>query len=281
MILNQRWRNSLHYILAALIAWGLKYHYSRADCAELVWILAPTAGLVELVGGIPFEYEAHTGFVSRRYRVVIAPSCAGVNFMLIAFCMAAFAGIQAFERRRSKLLWLGAGCLSAYLLTVAVNTVRIIVSIHSFNADVGLGWMTAARVHRLEGIVIYSFFLGLFYMIIRQMHCYLAGGTDDPKPDRGTPNDCLERASDYLRRACSGLAPLFWYGLIALGVPLANGAWRADAVLFAEHGAMVLTAGSGVLGALYLLRVAGRNILHHLSKLAFEARRKIVRGTDK
>ena len=161
-------RNSPYYILVLLIAWGLKYHYSRAGSDGLTWVLAPTAGLVELVSGVPFESEAHTGFVSQGYRVIIAPACAGINFLIIAFCMATFAGVHAFDRHRSKLFWLGTGFLSAYLLTIAVNTMRISVAIYSTRADIGLGWMTAARTHRLEGIIIYFFFLSLFYMIINQ-----------------------------------------------------------------------------------------------------------------
>ncbi len=93
MILHHLLRNSIFYILALLIAWGLKYHYSRSGSDELAWVLAPTAGLVELISGIQFENEAHTGFVSQGSRIIIAPACAGINFLIIAFCMATFSGL--------------------------------------------------------------------------------------------------------------------------------------------------------------------------------------------
>ena len=45
-------KNSIFYLLALLIALGLKYHYSRAPSGGLVWILGPTAGVVEYMSGI-------------------------------------------------------------------------------------------------------------------------------------------------------------------------------------------------------------------------------------
>jgi len=150
--------NVAYYLLILLAAWGLKYHYSRAGAEELAWVLVPTAGLVELIGGIQFAYEAHTGFISRECRIIIAPACAGVNFLIIAFCMAAFSELHAFARHRAKLVWLCSGLLSAYLLTIIANAIRILISIYSHQINLQTGWLTAARVHRLEGIVIYFFF---------------------------------------------------------------------------------------------------------------------------
>jgi exosortase K len=243
--------NGIYYFLILLTAWGLKYHYSRAGSEALVWVLAPTAGLVELISGTQFENEAHTGFVSQGNRIVIAPACAGINFLIIAFCMGAFSGLHAFERHRSKLYWLGTGLLSAYLLTIFVNTIRIIVSIYSYNADIQLGWLTAPRIHRLEGIVIYFFFLSLFYMIINNVIYRLCSKAASKKPAVGQ-SDFVK--SNYFDRVCAGLTPLCWYGLVTLGVPLLNGALQENATRFAEHSIMVLAASSTVLGAILLVR---------------------------
>ena len=121
------------FLIALLIAFGLKYHYSRAGSDELSWILAPTASVVEHVSGIRFENEARTGFVNHQHRVIIAPSCAGVNFLITAFCMAVFYGIHRLKSRRDKLLWLTFSGMCAYFLTIGVNAVRIILSIYLYN----------------------------------------------------------------------------------------------------------------------------------------------------
>ena len=258
MILDHLLSNSIYYILVLLTAWGIKYHYSRAGSEELVWVLAPTAGLVELVSGIQFENEAHTGFASQGNRFVIAPACAGVNFLIIAFCMAAFSGLHAFGRHRARLIWLGSCFLSAYVLTIVVNSIRILVSIYTYNADIQFGWMTAPRIHRLEGIVIYFFFFSLFYMIINEAICRFRGAAAYKRLPTGRPG---VTRTNYVGWICAGLIPYSWYGLITLVVPLINGARQQDAVRFAEHCAMVLVASSAVLGAVLLVRMTINRII--------------------
>jgi exosortase K len=244
--------HAVYYLLILLTAWGLKFHYSRAGSDELVWVLAPTAGLVELISGIAFEKEAHTGFVGQGNRFIIAPACAGVNFLIIAFCMSAFSGMHAFKRQRSKLLWLGIAFLSAYLLTIVINALRIFVSIHTYAADIQLGWFTPARIHRLEGVVIYFFFLTLFYMIIKNAIYKFRGGVAGKKPAPARP--AVQRPN-YVGWVCAGLVPYSWYGLHTLVVPLINGALRQNPGRFAEHGALVLTASGAVLAIFLLTRI--------------------------
>ena len=49
-------KSSILYVIALLIAVGLKYHYSHARSDDLVWILSPTAGMVEYMSKIQFSY---------------------------------------------------------------------------------------------------------------------------------------------------------------------------------------------------------------------------------
>ena len=254
--------NGIFLIIGLLLALGLKYHYSRAGSDELLWILSPTARLVEFASGIPFEYEANTGFVSRGYRTIIAPSCAGINFLIVAFCMAMFSGIHTVRRLWAKLSWLTTSFLSAYFLTVGVNAIRIIVSIFSFNADIYFGWMTPQRVHRLEGIVIYFFFLCLFYMIIVKVIHQLTRKTGGKK-QAIIGHNC--GVTYYLRWVWAGLIPLFWYTFVTLGVPLLNGAYHMNAARFTEHGGMVLAASLAVLGVIFSIRLASKLFLRTLN----------------
>ena len=259
--------NAIYYLLILLTAWGLKFNYSRADSDELLWVLAPTAGLVELISGIAFKKEAHTGFVGQGNRFIIAPACAGINFLIIAFCMSAFSGMHAFKRQRSKLLWLGTAFLSAYLLTIVINALRIFVSIHTYAAHIQLGWFTPARIHRLEGVVIYFFFLTLFYMIINNAIYKFRGGAAGKKP--ASARLAVERRN-YVGWVCAGLIPYSWYGLHTLVVPLINGAMRQNPGRFAEHGVMVLTASGAVLAIFLLTRI----VIHHV---ALRHRKSIIR----
>ena len=244
--------NAIFLLLALLVAAGLKYHYSQARSDDLTWILGPTAGLVEHLSGIDFEKEALTGYVNHTHRVIIAPACAGVNFLIVAFCMAVFYGIFLIEPKWLKLLWLFTGLASAYLLTLLVNALRIILSIYFYNLDIYSAWITPARLHRLEGTLIYFFFLCLFYRIIKKgLYHYRCRAALRPK-DRPAG---LEHRLRTLQRAYTGLIPLFWYGLITLGVPLLNGALRENRARFAEHSGMVIAGCFVVLATVFLFQI--------------------------
>jgi hypothetical protein len=140
--------------------------------------------------------------------------------------------------------------MCAYFLTVGVNAVRIMLSIYLYNLDIYWGWVTPQRLHRLEGVVIYFFFLCLFYMIIKKgMHHVLGKISGIQKSD--FPKNYS--AYDYNRWVCALLIPLFWYVLITLGVPLVNTAYRGNPARFAEHGAMVLSGCLIVVAVVYLI----------------------------
>jgi len=246
-------QNGIFIVLASFLAVGLKYHYSEARSEDLVWILRPTASLVEWISGIPFEEEAHTGFVSYARRIVIAPACAGVNFLVIAFCMAAFSSLHRIQRQRVKWLWLTGSLVSAYGLTVFANAVRIMVSIYSYDADIYSGWLTPQRMHRLEGVIIYFFFLCLFYRIITAVFSLIERAQRQNEAERGTANSS--------RCALAGLVPLFWYGLITLAIPLLNSALAKDGARFAEHGGTVISGCLAVLAVFVLVHWGWKSIM--------------------
>jgi exosortase K len=245
-------QNGIFLLMALLIAAGLKYHYSQARSDDLIWILGPTAGLVEHISGIQFEKEAYTGFVNHTHQIIIAPACAGVNFLIIAFCMAMFSAVHHIEHKRRKFLWLAASVVSAYLLTIFVNAIRIILSIYFYDADIYGGWITPQRVHRLEGTLIYFFFLCLFYRIIKKsLNHYVSRTTGARKG--GFPGAFTRL--QYFRWACAGLIPMFWYGLITIVVPLLNAAYRQNGARFAEHSWMVICGCLMVVAAGFLFQM--------------------------
>jgi exosortase K len=256
-------QNGIFLLAALFFAIGLKYHYSLAGSEDLAWILRPTAGLVELLSGIRFEEEAHTGFLSRTHRIIIAPACAGVNFFIIAFCIAVFSGLPRIERKRAKCSWLAASVVGAYLLTILVNALRIILSIYSYDAGLYSGWITPERVHRLEGVFIYFFFLSLFYSIIEKALYRLSRGTTA----RADMLRGRRAQAGYCRWVLAGAVPLFWYFLVTVAVPLLNGAALGQAVHFVEHSVTVIGGCLFVWAAVFLMRSGWRRIGDHLRHL--------------
>lgn len=232
------------YILVAAMAFALKLHYSRASADQLAWILKPTAVLVEKAIGIEFKHAAGSGYISREHRIIIAPSCAGVNFLIMAFCMSAFSFLHEPRLRRIKFLWIGFCGLASYLLALFVNTVRITLAIYLYKYSVSWGWFTPERIHRIEGIVVYLLFLSVFYLVIQKT--VSRAKNQNEKKLRSSPGE------RYI------LNPWSWYLVMTLGVPFLNAAFLKNPAGFLEHAATILLVGLFLAG---ILHAAGKRLL--------------------
>lgn len=231
-------KNALFCLAAILIALMLKQHYSQARPGDLQWILGPTACLVSLVSGERFMFEAGTGYVCDAGRVIIAPGCAGVNFMLMVFGMAAFTGLRHMRSGCHRIVWLAGGLTASYLWTLGVNLLRILLSVYTFQADIFAGGLTWARVHLLEGVVIYFFFQYLFYSMIQKIIMRYTLTEPGRKADRLPA--LSGRRIEVWKTAITGLTPCAWYLAVTLAVPFLNGAPQKTGGRFYDHAAMVL-----------------------------------------
>ncbi|MDO9265260.1 MAG: exosortase K [Desulfosalsimonadaceae bacterium] len=236
-------REMVPYMMAATVAVGLKDQFSRAESNDLIWILRPTAGLVEWISGLSFIYDPCTGFVNMNHGIAIAPACSGVNFLIIAYIMSFFS-FAGHYHGMGRWLWLVITLSCAYFLTIAVNSTRIALSIESITHGVHLGWLTPERIHRVEGVVVYFFFLSLYYLGMKgltKLH-------DAWKGKSGGSGQGMTRA------AFIGMGPLVWYLLVALVVPVLTGNYQKQRGLFVEHGVVVVVSCTLVLCLLHGIR---------------------------
>jgi exosortase K len=218
------------YALGLLVAYGFKSFYSRAGADDLGWVLGPTCRLVGMLTGISFQPESGAGWINHTHRMIVGPPCAGLNFLIIVFSTLYFSFLHRLEGLHRKLLWLGLSLGTAYALTLGTNAIRIIAATHLYQMDIYGDWITPARVHRLEGTLVYSFSLLAAYLTVdRIAGRFLFGVSPTPA--------AANRIAPEIR---SALVPLSWYILMVVGVPLANRAYRRDGMLFAEHALVVL-----------------------------------------
>jgi exosortase K len=212
------------------LAFGVKAFYSHAGADELLWVLAPSAWLARVVGGVDLVYEQGAGFISHSHRLVVGPACAGVNFLVICFLCLYFSFALRFT---SRTRWFIYSLLIAFAGTVVANGLRIFVSAYLWDADIYGGWITPELVHRLAGVATYYASLLTLYFVVESRV-----GTRAP---RG--------------------APLLWYVGISLGVPLAGRLVAGGTPGLAGHAAWV----AGVALTLTLvaaLPAALRNRIH-------------------
>jgi len=198
----------IYYLIILTVALGLKFHYSRAGSDDLEWILKPTAGLCQLITSVEFEPESGSGYISRERRIIIAPSCAGVNFMIAAFILAAVTGLKHHKKARLKIFQLAGSLFGAYLATIMVNALRIIIAVYTINVNFDLTWLNPERIHRFQGIVIYFFSLVVFYQLVHKINNMRFHNTQ---------------------------MPFLIYGAIVLGIPLIMRAWQNNFSRFVEH----------------------------------------------
>lgn len=161
---------------AALIAWALKRHYADASADDLWWILTPTAWLAGVITATPFAMQPGEGFLSRDRLFLIEKSCAGVNFIIAAFGMLMFALFHRVASPLSAARLLASSLVTAYLVAVTVNAVRIAIAMWLAAHPIARSTLSAAEVHRIEGIVVYFGGLVLLYELTQRFDRRLSVG---------------------------------------------------------------------------------------------------------
>ena len=205
-------------------AYLLKDFYSQANSEELSWIIGPTAWVAEIFSSLSFSPEPGYGWVDFGHNVVIAPVCAGVNFLIIAFCMSAFQILWKTDSVRELTTGIVLAGTASYLLTIFANAVRIVLAVALFNLDIHHHWLTPYMMHRVAGIVVYYLLLCCYSQVI---NCCFSGKNN------------VQIRENLFRKHALLLIPLFWYLLFSVGVPFANNSLATNPEQFIRHAATV------------------------------------------
>jgi exosortase K len=214
-------------VAALAAAFGLKRFYSTATAADLRLLLAPTAWLVEVAGGHRFDWTSG-GYLSTELRFLIAPACAGVNFLIVAFAALVLGLVRPSRPARQNLGVLAASGAAAFVATILANAARILIAIPLWTHRVALGPLGGARLHELVGVVVFLAMLLLLHLAARRL----------------------------ARARVRAWIPLVPYAGVMLVVPLLRGAHRRPE--FWGHAALVAGALlAAAVGAVALRRRAG------------------------
>lgn len=239
-----RYRACIKYYAAGAAAlFLLKCHYRLAGCEELLWLLAPAAGWAGLLSGCPFTYLPGEGYASRSLRLLIAPSCSGLQFLLIAGAMLLFTFIHRMGTEKKRALWAAGSLSAAYGYTIFINGIRIVLSVRLPQTGLLTGVLNPERLHTLIGAAVYFASLLLLYQIAEALSRRLA---EEEECGVTAGNECLR-----------SLSPLFWYGFLVLLIPALSRLWLPDRRDFLEYAFLV--------SAVCLILLLGRKILRVLS----------------
>lgn len=244
------------YLLGCCVILLIKHRCRNAGSDELKWILAPTAWWVQTISGTVFEYQPPVGYVSHGLRFIIAPSCSGVQFMLISIAVFLFSFIHRMQTRRDKFFWLLICIAGSYAFTITVNSLRIILAIYlppclPFPA----GMITPAGLHSLIGIVVYFSALLAGYQGAVHVSQNMAGrGLKEPAARQ---NIAWRSGAGHFKLppgsfAARCLPPVFWYLFMVLAIPFFNRIYRRDFNGFSKYALLIVMGCMAVLALYYL-----------------------------
>jgi len=126
-------KNIPYYLAALGVFVLLKFGFRFADNDDLVFLLKPTDTLVGILTGSYSVYLINEGYYHDTFNILIGKSCSGFNFWVLCFLLFSCLAIKYFEKPIHKIMALPAALIFAYLLTVFVNTSRIVASIAAAN----------------------------------------------------------------------------------------------------------------------------------------------------
>lgn len=146
-------------LAVGLLIFG-KYWYSQADTDALLFLLRPVTWLVHFISNQPYTFIPNQGFHFPNGNILINASCSGFNWLLLAYLIGIFAGLRHLQKPVHKISLLPAMLPIAYLLSLLVNSTRILFSIFILEK------MTQNNtwLHLIEGTFVYLSSLILWYL---------------------------------------------------------------------------------------------------------------------
>jgi exosortase K len=146
-------------------AFILKLLYPSASTEDLKLFVQPTAEIISIVNHQAFTCTPN-GFFFSEVKVLIDKSCSGFNFFIIALCV--FASIVPYHylTKRQCAALMSALVVVTYVITICVNTSRIVIAMFMLRLEPSMPWITQPWVHEAEGALVYLFALLGAYLII-------------------------------------------------------------------------------------------------------------------
>lgn len=261
------------YLLTIIIAFVLRYFSKITDSDAITWMLTPTVWWVSYLSGIPFEYIPQEGYLSRTifeyfpeqggvscmYRFLVAPSCAGIRFLMILFVMLVFSFLHQIEQKKRGCLWFGFCCVASYFATILVNGIRIFASIYLPQLFGKLGitndLFQGNNLHTLTGTVVYFSSLCLLYLlassVCRQLSAVCStkqtsvpervSVTEQSPSAKQSPVTAQTAATKNTPASSrSPFVPAFWYLLTVLVLPFCKRILTNEWENFGSYTLMVL-----------------------------------------
>ena len=159
-------KNIPYYVTAIALFILLKLGFTHANTDDLLFLLAPTAKLVELLTGSQAIYMTGNGYYFENLNIIIEKSCSGFNFGILCFILFTYLVLKYFNKQSHKIGTFSMALICAYLLAIFSNTSRIIASVVVRNQTINFLHNQQYILHEAVGIITNLSFLILAYYLI-------------------------------------------------------------------------------------------------------------------
>lgn len=248
-------RFGLHYFMALFFILGIKCWYGSAGSEELEWILAPTVRWVQVLSGIPFEKAPQNGYINYSLRFIIAPSCSGVRFMLVAFAVLIFPFLYRMKTAGKGWGWMIGSLIAAYVYTIMTNGLRIVLAIYlpvflgkSLETAFFWEWLTPEKLHTLIGTIVYFTFLLFLYGGTERLFYRKDSDSAEEREGMDGMDGSAWNQGILIPRICLRyLPPAVCYFAVVLGIPFLRRIYRKDWEGFWSYALLVTVTCASVL----------------------------------
>lgn len=157
-------KEKYHYYVVFLLFVTLKIFYIESKLDNLGFILRPLSSLISIFTSSKYIYT-DKGYYFETLNIIINKSCSGFNFLLICFVIIMIKVLPFVRSSRVKNISIPIGLLVSYLLTLIVNSSRILFSLLILKESIFRN-LNEKFSHNIQGILIYISFLLIIYMLI-------------------------------------------------------------------------------------------------------------------
>ncbi|GAB5524765.1 MAG: hypothetical protein Roseis2KO_26370 [Roseivirga sp.] len=161
--------SKLTSVLVILLCLSAKWWHINSSNTDLLFLLGPLNFIVSLFTNSIGFFDPEIGFYHKSLSIAIDKSCAGFNFLIIAFgslfCML-YKSSSSLYKNLSSIL---SSLVIAYLVTLAANCSRILISVKTLHFSDTLSWVTSDWFHQATGSFVFiAALLGICFFIYGQ-----------------------------------------------------------------------------------------------------------------
>lgn len=161
------WKSYLLYVPVLIVFIVMKAVFSLLSLNDLLIFLRPVSSLINLLTGIQPVFIEDYGFHFSDLNIVVGVSCSGYNFWALCFLLVAVSLLKISRSIYRIWIIIPLAILLSYILTILVNTIRIMISIYTQEmGDVVLTKQPHLLIHEITGTLVYVISLSLIFILI-------------------------------------------------------------------------------------------------------------------